>query len=854
MPRGKKNLIVSSDPRVKEAKNGKTTLKTFLFKIRDICRNNGIQMDENGNIYADLIYDDLLFLKDLWKLLESKELSLDIEYILNGTTLRSIKLNDIATLKNGDSSHMCDVFNRIWLQLQRSNLKSIFDRDFALKGILKDDQLKTKYKPVLGDILEYVGKVELEEHEDTDPYEYFTQDLKKTKSKYFGQFYTPQTVTECCVNEIKPKFGETGLDPAAGTSKFMRTAASYIAKNENKSEWEAFNLMETVEIESRVHRQGILGSFIKYKKLADMNKIRKGNAFDLLLKEETQYDYILGNPPYGGTVDGFDSLYYTETTEMKAKRLIKTKFVNPIIKHPFISVKKDTSVLFLQLIVNKLKNGGRAAVVFNGTIMNNQHRDIMEWFLNCCDLRKIIVNPSGTFQCTNIETYSLIFWKGSPTKKIEYYEVITNKKLGEFTRKQLEENNCDIRPIFYAIKKKDPLIKYSSISEVCLVKHGAIQASKSIDGPYNCYSGAEDVSTHNEYSFVGPAVIYVNGSSGSKGRVHYANYNEKFAATTLVQVLTPLDNTQIDMKYLWYYFKLNKDSILEMFKSSNMRETIQINDFVKYIIPLPPLETQQQIVTNLDRILADPHDMKDCIAFTDKAMELMLKDPTGILLEDVLGGIRLKRSHLKNAASIKTQMASVMKSVGMRGYERKKIGDVCYLNPENITKADKYEKISYIDLSSAKEGSLNEIQEFVFNERPSRAQRKVKKNDIIWGTTRPLSKSYTFIDKDINNLIVSTGFVVIRSKDINKLLHKFLYYSTTTNECINYLNNKSTGSIFPAFKSDDIAMYDIPIPPLEFQEEVVARMESLQATAKMLEQHASSSEENAKFMLDGYLG
>jgi restriction endonuclease S subunit len=94
---------------------------------------------------------------------------------------------------------------------------------------------------------------------------------------------------------------------------------------------------------------------------------------------------------------------------------------------------------------------------------------------------------------------------------------------------------------------------------------------------------------------------------------------------------------------------------------------------------------------------------------------------------------------------------------------------------------------------------------------------------------------------------------VMSYKDTNKLLPKFLYYSTTTRECVEYLNNKSTGSTFPAFKSEDIALYDIPIPPLEFQQSVVARMESLQAQQKMLEQHASSAEENAKFVLDGYL-
>jgi hypothetical protein len=94
----------------------------------------------------------------------------------------------------------------------------------------------------------------------------------------------------------------------------------------------------------------------------------------------------------------------------------------------------------------------------------------------------------------------------------------------------------------------------------------------------------------------------------------------------------------------------------------------------------PPLPIQQEIVATLDRIFADPQDMKDCLAFTDKAMDLMLKDPSGKLLEDIMGALRLKRSHLTVASLIKAQMAAIMRSVGARGYEKKKLGDICEIN------------------------------------------------------------------------------------------------------------------------------------------------------------------------------
>jgi len=632
----------------------RTSLKNFLFKIRDICRNNHVQMDENGNFYADLIYDDLLFLKDVWKLEESGDLNINKNNILDGISITDLQLDSIASLKENDIDLVKTVFNRLWNELKRSNLKDIFDRDFALFGLSKDEKLKNNYPALLHALLDYVGKVNLQEHEDTDPYEYFSQELKKGKSKYFGQFYTPQNLTECCVNEIKPKMGELGLDPAAGTGKFMRTAAEYIIKNNPSiTAWDAYQHMRMVELEAKIYRQGILGTFIKYKKIPNMKYQRKGNSFDLLIKEKEQFDYILANPPYGGTVDGFDELYYNTVSELKGKRLVSKNVIKPDIVYPFDFIKKDTCVLFIQLCVNKLKMGGRAAIIFNATIMNEQNRDVLKWFLQNCNLYKMIINQSGTFKCTSIETYSFIFTKGTPTQKIEYYEFETNKKLSELTIAQIEERGWDIRPIFQIKKSNVGNIIYKKLSEICSVEKGTVQATKAETGQYKCYSAAEDVTTHNEAQFEGPAIIYVNGSSGSKGRIHYAKPNEKFAATSLVQVLKTKNISELNIQYLLYYFQLNKRSILKLFESSNMRGTIQVEDLKNLQISLPPLLIQQEIVANLDRIFADPYDMKGFIIFSHKAIDLMLLDPTGKKLEDVLNGFRTKRDYINNTATAK---------------------------------------------------------------------------------------------------------------------------------------------------------------------------------------------------------
>jgi type I restriction enzyme S subunit len=270
----------------------------------------------------------------------------------------------------------------------------------------------------------------------------------------------------------------------------------------------------------------------------------------------------------------------------------------------------------------------------------------------------------------------------------------TGKKLGSLTMKEIETRDWDIRPMFQNNTLGVSKNIYHKLSDICTMEKGTIQASKSVEGPYKCYSGAKEVATHNEYMFEGSAIIYVNGSSGSLGRVHFANEGEKFAATTLVYVLKP--KIDLNIRYVYHYLRLNKKSILETFKSSNMRQTIQIEDLSAYKIPIPPLSVQELIVANLDRIFTNPDDTTDILAFTTKAMDLMLKDPTGATLEDIISGLRMKRAYLASADLLNSQMASVMRSVSMRGYDQKAIQDVCdYKNGATLDKAEKNDDGQY---------------------------------------------------------------------------------------------------------------------------------------------------------------
>jgi type I restriction enzyme S subunit len=67
------------------------------------------------------------------------------------------------------------------------------------------------------------------------------------------------------------------------------------------------------------------------------------------------------------------------------------------------------------------------------------------------------------------------------------------------------------------------------------------------------------------------------------------------------------------------------------------------------------------------------------------------------------------------------------------------------------------------------------------------------------------------------------------------------------------VRNLSTGSAQPNVSTKNIETLHIPLPPLDFQQSLVARLDSLQSQLAALETLQKQSEDNARFILESYL-
>lgn len=130
--------------------------------------------------------------------------------------------------------------------------------------------------------------------------------------------------------------------------------------------------------------------------------------------------------------------------------------------------------------------------------------------------------------------------------------------------------------------------------------------------------------------------------------------------------------------------------------------------------------------------------------------------------------------------------------------------------------------INYVEISdvNCSDGVVN-TTEYAFKDAPSRARRITKKNDVIISTVRTYLKSIAKINED--DLIVSTGFIVLRPK---KIYNHFLSYSALSENFISDVISQSVGVSYPAIKASQIVNIKIPIPSYAEQVAIAAYLDA----------------------------
>lgn len=154
-------------------------------------------------------------------------------------------------------------------------------------------------------------------------------------------------------------------------------------------------------------------------------------------------------------------------------------------------------------------------------------------------------------------------------------------------------------------------------------------------------------------------------------------------------------------------------------------------------------------------------------------------------------------------------------------WEEKKLNEVCDINPSNTELPDEF---VYIDLESVNSGKLLKRNIINLENAPSRAQRLLENGDIIYQTVRPYQKNNFFFDSsDKLNYVASTGYALLRSYQSKMYLYQYLH----SDNFVNRVLSKCTGSNYPAINSSDLSRIKVEIPNPQEQQKIASCLSSL---------------------------
>ena len=132
------------------------------------------------------------------------------------------------------------------------------------------------------------------------------------------------------------------------------------------------------------------------------------------------------------------------------------------------------------------------------------------------------------------------------------------------------------------------------------------------------------------------------------------------------------------------------------------------------------------------------------------------------------------------------------------------------------------EIINYVEIGDVDYvNGITNTTEYEFKEAPSRARRITRPNDIIISTVRTYLKAIAKIAEP--DLIVSTGFAVIRPRKIDEI---FMSYALLAPTFIEEVMSRSFGVSYPAIKASSLMNIKICIPPLSEQKSIVSYLDS----------------------------
>ena len=146
-------------------------------------------------------------------------------------------------------------------------------------------------------------------------------------------------------------------------------------------------------------------------------------------------------------------------------------------------------------------------------------------------------------------------------------------------------------------------VEFRPLKECCVLQKGLTPIQKAIPGEYPLVVTATERKSSNTFQFTSPSVCVPLISSRGHGvaSINQLYYQEgKFALGNILCGITPLDDSKLSARFLYYYLNHKKDVLIVPLMRGGANVSLTVDALARIKVPIPPLDVQKEIICIFD--------------------------------------------------------------------------------------------------------------------------------------------------------------------------------------------------------------------------------------------------------------
>lgn len=268
--------------------------------------------------------------------------------------------------------------------------------------------------------------------------------------------------------------------------------------------------------------------------------------------------------------------------------------------------------------------------------------------------------------------------------------------------------------------------------------------------------------------------------------------------------------TMVQCSFLFYFAVVARVQ-LHAVATGSTYDAVSVADIGSLPLACPDYEEQTRIGAYLDTEVA----RMDLLAQENgRLIERLREKRIALVTQAVTRGLPPEEARVAGFDPAPPLRASGVEWLGdlPAHWEVKRLKYLATINDEALPDTTPPDhEMRYVDIGSVDSvKGVTTSEPLIFESAPSRARRIVRDGDTIVSTVRTYLRAIAAIREPAENLVVSTGFAVVRPW---RMESGYLSYAARESRFVETVVARSVGVSYPAVNASEIATIPVPRPP-----------------------------------------